>query len=138
MQNAEIWLTPLLLLPGVALLIMSTSTRYAQIHTEIHHLLEKRRDDIKVASARLLTKRSTLFRNALVSLYVCVGLLSLAGLLGGLMGPWKSAAINIVWAVTCLAIVCLFYAAVALIRESRFSLDIIQVHSRHIETQNEK
>ncbi len=137
MQNTEIWLTPLLLLPGVALLIMSTSTRYGQIHTELHHLLEKPRDRLKVASARLLAKRSTLFRNALVSLYLSVGLLSLAGLLGGLMDLWKSAAIIIVWVLTCLAILCLLFAAVELIRESRLSLDIIQAHSAYIETEIE-
>jgi len=137
MQNVEIWLTPLLLLPGVALLIMSTSARYGQIHAELHHLIEKRRDRVLVSSLQLLTKRSTLFRNALVSLYVSVGLLSLAGLLGGLMGPWESAAINIVWVLTCLAIVCLLFAAVELIRESRLSLDIIQAHSKHIEAEIE-
>jgi hypothetical protein len=135
MQSAEIWLTPLLLMPGVALLIMSTSARYGQIHAELHHLIEMRRDRVKVSSAKLLTKRSTLFRNAMVSLYVSVGLLSLAGLLGGLMGPWKSAAFIIVWVLTSLAILCLLFAAIELIRESRLSLDIIQAHSKHIETE---
>jgi len=55
MQNVEIWLTPLLLLPGVALLIMSTSARYGQIHAELHHLIEKRRDRVLVSSLQLLT-----------------------------------------------------------------------------------
>jgi hypothetical protein len=74
MQNAEIWSTLLLLLPGVALLIMSTSARYGQIHTELHRLLEKPRGGLKIASARLFAKRSTLFRNALVSQYLSVGI----------------------------------------------------------------
>ena len=29
---------PLVLLPGVALLVLSTSARYAQLHGEFHHL----------------------------------------------------------------------------------------------------
>lgn len=31
MTNTEFWLTPLILLPGVALLIASTSARFAQV-----------------------------------------------------------------------------------------------------------
>ena len=51
------------------------------------------------------------------------------------MSLWLSAAATIVWVLTFLAIVCLLVAAVELIRESRLSLDIIQTHSRHIETE---
>ena len=37
--STEVWLTPIILLPGVALLIVSTSARIGQIHSEVHWLL---------------------------------------------------------------------------------------------------
>ena len=39
LADAASWATPLLLLPGVALLITSTSVRFDLVHTEIHHML---------------------------------------------------------------------------------------------------
>ena len=46
-MDAGAWLTPLVLLPGVAMLVMSTSARYGQIHQEFHHLVAEkvRRED---------------------------------------------------------------------------------------------
>ena len=67
MFTTEVWLTPLILLPGVALLIISTSARFEQIHNEFHRLLEHPDDHSKIV-ARNLVLRSTLFRNALVNL----------------------------------------------------------------------
>jgi hypothetical protein len=34
------WNLPLVLLPGVALLISSTSVRYGILHDELHHILD--------------------------------------------------------------------------------------------------
>ena len=87
MDNIEFWLTPLLILPGVGLLIMSTSARYAQIHTEVHHLLHEP-GERGAALAKQLYRRSKLFRNALVSLYLSVSLFVMAGLIGGFVALW--------------------------------------------------
>lgn len=38
--STEVWLTPLILLRGVALFIVSTSARFALLHAEVHRLLE--------------------------------------------------------------------------------------------------
>ena len=38
MESNALWLTPLILLPGVALLIMSTSARYGQVHADFQSL----------------------------------------------------------------------------------------------------
>ena len=132
----ELWLTPLILLPGVALLIMSTSLRYGQIHGEIHHLLEHK-DHVSKRAASHLLKRATLFRNALVSLYISVGLFSSAGLLGGLASIWTQRSNSIVTGLTCLGILSLVFASVQLIRESFLSLEIIKEHSKQIETDGE-
>ncbi len=73
------WAGPLLVLPGVGLLIMSTSARYIRLHDELHHVAEHgERDGV----ARLL-QRARWFRNALVSAYVSVVLLAMAGLVLG-------------------------------------------------------
>ena len=39
MDALAFWATPLLLLPGAGLLIISTSARYAQLYGELTHLL---------------------------------------------------------------------------------------------------
>ena len=39
MESVGLWLTPLVLLPGVAILLISTSARYGEIHAEFHRLL---------------------------------------------------------------------------------------------------
>lgn len=73
------WAGPLLVLPGVGLLIMSTSARYIRLHDELHHVAEHgERDGV----SRLL-QRARWFRNALVSAYLSVVLLAMAGLVLG-------------------------------------------------------
>ena len=77
------WLTPLVLLPGVAMLVMSTSVRYGQIHQEFHRLVGE------MASANdphtdSLMHRAKLFRNALVGLYTSVTALAVSGMVGGI------------------------------------------------------
>ncbi|MHC4080354.1 MAG: DUF2721 domain-containing protein [Planctomycetota bacterium] len=76
MLETELWLTPLILLPGVALLIMSTSARFGQIHAEFHHLLDHTDAHAEILS-RHLVLRSALYRNALISLHASVGLFAL-------------------------------------------------------------
>ena len=63
MTSTEFWLTPLILLPGVALLIGSTSARFGQIHTEFHHLLDHPDAGAQILS-RNLQQRARLFRDA--------------------------------------------------------------------------
>ncbi len=128
MENVEMWLTPLLFLPGVALLVMSTSVRFGQIHGELHNLLEH--GSASDMTAGQLLKRSTLFRDALVSLYCGFGLFSLASLLGGLTITWLEASMWIVVAITCLGIFTLVFASAQLIRESVLSLRIIEEHCK--------
>lgn len=41
MIDSRPWITPLLLMPGVALLILSTAVRYNRLHDEVHEA-EKR------------------------------------------------------------------------------------------------
>lgn len=124
-MREELWAAPLLLLPGVALLVMSTSARYAQIHAEIHQIMGEK---VRTGLAKQLLMRSRMFRNALVSLYVAVSLLAIASLSGGLIMLIDEKASYVVVLLTCLGIFALLLAAIELVRESMLSLDIIRDH----------
>ncbi len=77
----SVWLTPLILLPGAALLVMSTSIRFNRLHDEVHQLAHHEQEAPPGALADLL-RRARPFRNTLVALYVCVGLFAVASLPG--------------------------------------------------------
>ncbi len=135
MMDTALWLTPLVMLPGVALLVLSTSARYAQIHEEFHHLLT---DDMaqRQRTAVYLLARSVLFRNALVALYVSVGAFAVASLIGGFGSMFSHNVEIIVVGMAFLGVITLVYAAWELIRESAKSLEIIREHYREIMEEN--
>jgi hypothetical protein len=84
MFTTEVWLTPIILLPGVALLTVSTAHRFGQIQAEFHRLLDHPDSHAQIV-ARSLLIRARLYRDALASLYASVGLFALGSLLGGVV-----------------------------------------------------
>jgi len=126
-QPTAFWLFPLILLPGVALLVMSTSARYAQIHEELHHILMER-ETVEETFFIHLGKRATYFRNALVALYISVGTFAVGSLIGAFMDFMGGPSTVTVVAFSGLGIICLIYASVELIRESLLSLRVIENH----------
>jgi len=131
-ENEVLWLTLLLLLPGVALLILSTSVRYGQIHGEIHHLSQSGNDDSTKEVSSQLLRRSKLFRNALISFYICVGFLALASILGGIVSTFSMWAHIVVMIITCLGVFFMLIVTILLIQESILSLNIIKEHVNEI------
>ncbi|MFQ5399543.1 MAG: DUF2721 domain-containing protein [Anaerolineae bacterium] len=131
MTSVGLWLTPLILLPGVALLVLSTSIRYGQIHSEFHHLLKDNSDTAKTIARHLLA-RSILFRNALFGLYISVGFFSIASLIGGVASMFARDFDLIVVALTFVGILGLVFASVELIQESVTSLRIIREHAEQV------
>ncbi|MDH3457317.1 MAG: DUF2721 domain-containing protein [Gemmatimonadota bacterium] len=127
MEETGLWLTPLVLLPGVALLVLSTSIRYGQIHEEFHHLLEMRGEVAKATGERLWA-RAHLFRDALVGLYVSVCLLAVGAMLGGLASLWFTRSDIVVVILTFLGVAAVIYSSIQLIRESSLSLEIVKQH----------
>ncbi len=127
--NETLWLSPLLLLPGCGLLIMSTSARYSRLHEELHHLMHEASDEARalVASFRM---RSRLFRNALVLMYVSVALFALAGLVGGLALDSGNLALA---GLTFTGILSLLVASAMLVLESLASHKIIEAHLTELE-----
>ena len=132
MIQTELWLTPLIFLPGVALLIMSTSARFWQLHEEFHRLLERPDDHAKIV-ARQLVRRGTLFRDALLCLYMSVGLFSIGSLLGGFINLWIPNFLWLVGGITLFGIAALVFASVQLIRESLICMSVITDSSSKIE-----
>ncbi len=132
MPTNELWLTPLILLPGVALLIMSTSARLHQINSEFHHLFDHPDDHAKIIS-RHLVQRSAFFRDALVSLYLSVGLFSFGSLIGGVINLWFPELLWMVGGLTISGIVTLVFASAQLVRESFLCTKIIKDHQNRIE-----
>ena len=131
MFSTEVWLTPLILLPGVALLIMSTSARFGQVQAEFHRLLDYPDAHGKILAGHLL-KRSALFRNALVALYASVSLFALGSLLGGVVNLWRPESLWVVGGLTILGIGCIVYASIELVRESLLCLEVIRDHSQQL------
>lgn len=128
--STSLWLTPLILLPGVAMLVLSTSIRLNRLHDEVHDLLHGRHRVSRVALDHL-RRRTGLFHRALVALYVCIGLFALASLLGMLgvaQGVGDRLGRVLVFGVTALGVGCLCYAALELVRESYLAKEIIDEH----------
>ncbi len=131
-MDAELlWVTPLLLLPGVGLLVMSTAARFGQIHEEIHHVLTH--PALGRPMVGHLWRRCRLFRDALVSLYAAVALFAVASLAGGITQALGGDGRWITISLTGLGIVAILSGVIQLIRESRLLLDVFQSHIEELE-----
>ena len=123
-MKQELWLAPLLLLPGVALLIMSTSARFGQLHNEIH------REEASSKAMATLFLRAKLFCKALVCLYISVAVFAVSSLVGGMftyLGKEGDGAGVLIFG-TCLGVLALVAASLTLLMESVKALDIIRDH----------
>jgi hypothetical protein len=124
-------MTPLVLLPGVGLLVMSTSARYGQIHQEFHHLLtENSPSGDRHASD--LWRRAVFFRNALVGLYIAVACLAIGSMLGGLASLWSAESLWFVHGLTIAGVLGVVYSAIELVRESVLSLEVLRRHRERL------
>ena len=108
-------------------MLMSTSIRYNRLHDEVHELGRGHVTASAAAVARLL-RRARLFRAAMVSFYVSVGLLALAGLFGGVATVLGTMARGVSAAPTGISVVAVVCASIMLVLESRLSLEVIEAH----------
>lgn len=132
MQPTELWLTPLILLPGVALLIVSTAARFGQLQDEVHHLLDHPERHAEIIS-RQLVRRSRFYRDAMVGLYASVALFSLGSLFGGVINEWLPDLLWVVGGLTITGIAAVVFASLSLLRVSVLSLRVIREHTANIE-----
>ena len=117
MASSSAWITPLLLLPGAALLVLSTGSRFGQLHEEFH----RHKEHGSSQALAHLRRRARLFRSALVSLYVSIALLAISSVIGSLVEASLIAS-----GLTVLAVAIEAFAAVQLIRESTILLSVIE------------
>lgn len=127
MESELVWLTPLLMLPGIATLIISTASRYATLHDEIHRWLDNSHERTLIAQAHLVS-RAVHFRNALVAQYVSIFIMICASLIGFVLDMLDVAGDGVVLVVLTAGVAAVGYGAFELIRESRFSLAAIKSH----------
>ena len=127
------WIMPLLLLPGVGLLLLSTSARFGQLHAEVHQLF----DDPVLGSMdviRHLLQRARLFRYALTSLYASSAFFAVGGIVGAVIDlSWPRYAGGAVLLAAAAGTIALLVASVLLVRESTLSLIIIESHVEALE-----
>jgi len=131
MENTEIWIMPLLLLPGVALLIVSTAARFGQTQDEIHYLLDHKERHAKIAE-RKLVQRASYYRNALAGFYIGVVFFTLGSLLGGLADTILPKALWIVDILSIAGITAVVFGAVTLVWEATLSLRVIKDRHRRV------
>ena len=132
MAEAVSWVTPLLILSGVGLLIMSTSARYEALHAEVHALLHDE-SSAAGACAKHCLVRARVLRTALVALYASAALLSSSGLVAAVAVGLGYAAPLVAWTLMVLGVAAIVFAALVLTRESVVSLRIVEAHVDDIE-----
>ena len=121
MESTGLWAAPLLLIPGVGLLVLSTSARSGQLHEEFH----RRHGERHSHAVKHLCQRARLIHSALVSFYVSVAVLSLSSLLGTIANRWFETMEWIPQVMTFLGVAFILYAAIQLIRESKLLITVI-------------
>lgn len=134
MDSIETWIVPFTFIPGVGMLIMSTSNRYYHVKELIRDImLEEHKKELW--SFDNLRKRARLFHRALVMLYIAIGGFSVSALIGNISQNWLNSYSDlcIIFAdgFILLGVVCVVMASGILIQEATLSL-------RHIESNVKK
>ena len=131
--NALELLIPLTYIPGVALLIMSTSQRYTNINGIIYQFSDEE-CRIKTDRVKQELRRAHLFRNSLLALYLSVAFFSLGSLVAFFVNRWGIAtSTSILEIATVIGVVCLLFAVSKLAAESILTLDILKRHAKRHE-----
>ena len=132
MQNADIWLTPVIILPGVCLLLISTAARAGQLHNEFRQLTKEKNKPSAFLVQSLFT-RAQRFRNALAGLYLSAALFCLASLLYALIKMVSMSGFWFILLLSFFGLLSLIFAAFELFRESLISLDLVQESRQQME-----
>ncbi|MCW5699230.1 MAG: DUF2721 domain-containing protein [Rhodospirillales bacterium] len=118
-------LEQLVFISGIGLLLLSTANRYGHLEAHIK-LLEPARDNAMRALLMRLLARGRLFRLALQCLYLSAALLSGGVLIGSLLSAFTAHAAAFVYALTAVSQIFVVVALIALVFETRGSIDILK------------
>lgn len=78
----ENWYLPMTILPGIGLLILSTSNLMITLSNEIASLIKERSTEESIISRKLVQLKT--LNRAMVFFYIAVAFLAITGVLGGL------------------------------------------------------
>lgn len=128
MDNLEL-LIPLTYIPGVALLIVSTSSRYVHMNDLINsYSPEECR--LQAEKVKQELRRAHLYRNGLLGFYLSVVFFSLGSLVAFLVNSWGIQTSKAILEIASIAGVALIvFSCVNLSIESILTLDILKKHA---------
>ena len=107
------WIFPLTILPGIGLLIMSTTNWAVALTNEINQLLHQ-----EYCNQTLLTKKIkqlSLINQALVALYLCTAMCAAGGFIGGILQSEMETSSNLTIILLCIGMFFLMLATSLLI-----------------------
>jgi len=116
--------TPLTFLPGIGMLIMSTSRRYIELINQMQSVFHQQQQ-YGTHFFNCQQQRLGMFKWALTFLYLCVGLILLGSLIGGLTLSWHPLSEYLLFSFVILAVISALSAVGILIRESFVSASLI-------------
>jgi len=126
MQQLGPWIVPLTFIPGVGLIIMSTSARFSALSVEMRKLKAEKLSNSSIIFKTQM-RRARLFSNALVSLYLAVGNFATGALIGGLSERFPELSHWVLVVTICLGVFCMLYASIQLLRESIITRQLIEI-----------
>lgn len=130
-------LIPLTYIPGVALLLVSTTQRYTAVNNIVHEFSAEE-CQIKTDRVKQELRRAHLFRNSLLALYLSVVFFSLGSLVAFLATSWGAATSkNILEIGTILGVACIVVAVSKLALESILTFDILKRHAKQHDPDND-
>jgi len=129
MDNLEL-LIPLTYIPGIALLIMSTSQRYIHLDDIIKgYSPEECR--VQAEKVKLELRRAHLFRNSLIGFYLSVVFFSLGSLVAFLTNSWGiETSKTILETASIIGVGLIVFSVISLSLESILTLNILKRHAR--------
>ncbi len=116
--------TPLTFLPGIGMLIMSTSRRYIELINQMQWVFQQEQKYTQYFFS-CQQQRLRMFKWALTFLYLCVGLILLGSLLGGITISSHPLSEYLLLSFVILAVLSALLAVGVLIRESFVSASLI-------------
>ena len=129
MENLEL-LIPLTYIPGIALLIVSTSSRYIDLNRTISAYTPEQ-CKVQAEKVKLELRRAHLFRNSLIGFYLSVVFFSLGSLVAFLTNRFGVRTSDTILEIaTIIGVALVVFSVISLSWESILTLDILKRHAR--------
>jgi len=129
MENLEL-LIPLTYIPGIALLIISTSSRYIHLSDNISRYTPEQ-CRVQAEKVKQELRRAHLFRNSLIGFYLSIVFFSLGSLVAFLTNSWGiETSKTILETASIIGVGLIVFSVISLSYESILTLNILKRHAR--------